>query len=74
VSDVNVSYLAIGPEVLLTLGAVVVLMVDVFRKPSPRVHAWLAALTLVLAGGVAGLQWSSATTRPAMRSILRVMP
>ena len=30
-SDVNVSYLAIGPEVLLTLGAVVVLMVDVTK-------------------------------------------
>ncbi len=61
-SDVNVSYLAIGPEVLLTLGAVVVLMVDVFRKPSPRVHAWLAALTLALAGVAVGFQWSSAST------------
>ncbi len=61
-SSVNVSYLAIGPEILLTLGAVVVLMVDVFRKPSPRVHAWLAAVTLVLAGVAAGFQWSSATT------------
>lgn len=56
---VNVSYLAVGPEIILTLGAVIVLMVDVFRKPGPRVHAWIAAATLVLAGVVAGLQWTA---------------
>jgi len=61
VSSVNVSYLAIGPEIILTLGAVVVLMVDVFRKPSPRVHAWLASMTLALAGVAVGFQWASAS-------------
>lgn len=60
-SNVTVSYLAIGPEIILTLGAVVVLMVDVFRKPSPRVHAWLAAATLALAGVAVGFQWASAS-------------
>jgi len=68
VSDVNVSYLAIGPELILTLGAVVVLMIDVFRKPSPRVHAWIAGFTLVLAGVAAGFQWSSVASDGASLS------
>ena len=54
---VNVSYLAVGPEILLTLGAVLVLMIDVFRKPSARVHAWLVAATMLAATVVTWFQW-----------------
>src|SRR5665811_2098387 len=36
-------------------------MVDVFRKPSARVHAWIASATLVLAGVAVGFQWASAS-------------
>ena len=46
---VNVSYLAVGPEIILTLGAVLVLMIDVFRQPPARVHAWLVSVTLLAA-------------------------
>ncbi len=53
----QISWLAIGPEIVLTAGAVVVLLVDVFRQPSHRVHAVLAALTLGGAGGTAWVLW-----------------
>ncbi len=53
----TVSYLAVGPEILLTVGAVLVLMIDVFRKPSARVHAWLVAATLLAATVVTWFQW-----------------
>ena len=46
----DVSYLSIGPEILLVIGAVVVLMVDVFARPSPRVHGWIAAVTYLAVG------------------------
>ncbi len=54
---VNVSYLAVGPEILLTLGAVLVLMIDVFRRPSARVHAWLVAATMLATTVVTWFQW-----------------
>jgi NADH-quinone oxidoreductase subunit N len=54
---VNVSYLAVGPEIILTLGAVIVLMLDVFRKPSARVHAWIVAGVILAATVVTWFQW-----------------
>ena len=56
-SALNVSYLAIGPEILLALGAAVILMVDVFYKPRHVVHAGLVFSTLVLATATAILQY-----------------
>ena len=53
----DVSYLAIAPEMLLVVGAVVVLMVDVFVQPSPRVHGWIAALTFLAVAVAIGGQW-----------------
>ena len=53
----DVSYLAIAPEMLLVLGAVTVLMVDVFARPSPRVHGWLAAVTYLAVAVAIGGQW-----------------
>ena len=56
-SALNVSYLAIGPELLLALGAAVILMVDVFYKPRHVVHAGLVFSTLILATATAILQY-----------------
>lgn len=53
----GVSYLAIAPEIILTLGAVVVLMVDVFARPSARVHGWLVSLTYAATAVAIGFQW-----------------
>lgn len=54
----DVSYLSIAPEMVLVLGAVAVLMVDVFAKPPSRVHGWLAALTYLGAAAVIAWQWA----------------
>ncbi|MDE0168259.1 MAG: NADH-quinone oxidoreductase subunit N [bacterium] len=53
----DVSYLAIAPELLLLVGAVAVLMVDVFLHPQPRVHGWIAAVTFAAVGVAIGGQW-----------------
>lgn len=53
----DVSYLAIAPEMLLLVGAVAVLMVDVFAHPRPRVHGWIAAATFVAVAVAVGAQW-----------------
>ena len=53
----DVSYLAIAPEMLLLVGAVAVLMVDVFVHPQPRVHGWIAFLTLLAVALAIGAQW-----------------
>ena len=53
----DVSYLAVGPEILLVIGAVAVLMVDVFARPSPRIHAWIAAATYLAVAAAIGGQW-----------------
>ena len=51
------SYLSIAPEMILVFSAVVVLMVDVFANPRPRVHAWIVTGTYVAAAvGIVG-QW-----------------
>ena len=58
----GVSYLAVAPEIILTLGAVLVLMIDVFRKPSARFHAWLVAATMIAATVLTWFQWDRVST------------
>ena len=53
----DVSYLAIAPELLLLVGAVAVLMVDVFARPKPRIHGWITAVTFLAVAVVIGAQW-----------------
>ncbi len=53
----GVSYLAIGPELVLAFGAALILMVDVFFKPRHTVHAGIVFSTLVLAAATAILQY-----------------
>ena len=53
----DVSYLAIAPEILLLVGAVAVLMVDVFAHPPPRVHGWITAVTYLAVAVAIGGQW-----------------
>ena len=48
----GVSFLAVGPEIALGLGAVLILLIDVARNPGPRVHAGLVALSLAAAAGL----------------------
>ncbi len=54
---IDVSYLSAAPEMMLVLGAVAVLMVDVFAKPPPRVHGWITAAAYLAAGASIVLQW-----------------
>ena len=56
----EISWLAIAPELILALGAVAVLLVDVQWKPRPRVHGYIAAITIVLAAGLTAFQWTTA--------------
>lgn len=56
----EVSWLAIGPDLVLALGAALVLLVEVQWKPPPRVHGRLVAATLALATGLAVVQWVEA--------------
>ncbi len=53
----GVAYLAVAPETILAVGAVVVLMVDVFARPSLRVHGRLVAVTYALGAAAVVLQW-----------------
>jgi NADH-quinone oxidoreductase subunit N len=53
----DISFLAIGPAVVLVLGAIAVLMIDVFSAPPARVHGVIVAFTLAVAGGLAWFQW-----------------
>ena len=57
----GVSFLAIGPEIALGLGAVLILLIDVARNPGPRVHAGLVALSLAAAAGLT--IWQGLTVR-----------
>ena len=54
-------YLAIAPAVVFVVGAIVVLMVDVFWSPGARVHAWIVTITVILAGLLTWLQWNDLT-------------
>ncbi|MDH5372689.1 MAG: hypothetical protein OEX97_07065, partial [Acidimicrobiia bacterium] len=56
-ASLNVSYLAIGPELILAVGAALILMIDVFFKPRHSVHAAVVFSTMVLATATAILQY-----------------
>ncbi len=62
---IEISYLAVAPPAILVLGAVVVLMVDVFAAPRARVHAVIVALTLVAASVMTWIQWDDVTQNGA---------
>lgn len=56
-STLSISYLSIGPELILAAGAALVLMIEVFFKPRPVVHAGLVFTTLVMATATAIVQY-----------------
>ena len=58
----SASYLSIGPEILLILGAVVVLMVDVFADPRPRIHVWIVSGTYLAVAVAIVAQWHRVST------------
>jgi NADH-quinone oxidoreductase subunit N len=45
----DLAYLSVATEIALVLGAVVVLMIDVFRAPSARVHGFVVGAVLLIA-------------------------
>ena len=61
-----ISPLAIGPEIILALGAALVLMLDVTLKPSHRLHALAAGSSLFIAGLLAVRQWAELASGPAL--------
>ncbi len=61
-----ISPLAIGPEIILTVAAALVLMLDVTIKPSARLHATVAGSALFVAGLVAVRQWAELAGGPAL--------
>jgi NADH-quinone oxidoreductase subunit N len=56
----EVSWIAIAPDLILALGAVVVLLVDVQWKPASRVLGFVTGYTLLLATGFTVIQWALA--------------
>jgi NADH-quinone oxidoreductase subunit N len=56
----EVSWIAIGPDIALALGAAAVLLVEVQWKPRARVLGYLTAAALAIAAGLSVLQWLSA--------------
>jgi NADH-quinone oxidoreductase subunit N len=54
----DISWIAIAPELVLALGAAVVLLVEVQWKPGSKVMGWIAASTLFLAMAFTSLQWA----------------
>ncbi len=64
---IRVSYLAIGPESLLAIGAVLILLLDAIRKPTSRTVAVVTALVVTAAAAVTWLQWDRvAETGPTL--------
>ena len=53
----NVDALAIAPEIAVTVAVVLLLMIEVSRKPSARVWAWIAGLGVASATGLSVAQW-----------------
>lgn len=53
----SVSWMAIAPELVLTIGAAAVLLVDVQWKPRVRTLGWLTGATLAVAAGFGVRQW-----------------
>lgn len=58
----EISWIAIAPELVLAVGAALVLLVEVQWKPAVRVLGWIVALTLVIAAGFTIVQWGEAAT------------
>jgi NADH-quinone oxidoreductase subunit N len=54
------SFLAVAPEVVLTIGALLVLLVDITFSPRPRWWGIIAAVSLFVALLFAGVQWQEA--------------
>ncbi len=53
----DLSYLSVATEIVLVLGAVLVLMIDVFKAPSVKVHGVLVGGILLVATGFTFWQW-----------------
>jgi NADH-quinone oxidoreductase subunit N len=53
----EVSWIAIGPDIALALGAAAVLLVEVQWKPRALVLGYVTAAALVIAAGLSVLQW-----------------
>ena len=63
----EISYLAIGPVIALTLGVVAILLVEVSFKPSTSWLATIAAGSLLAGFVLAVLQWVEAADDPIIR-------
>jgi NADH-quinone oxidoreductase subunit N len=64
VTTPDIAWLAIAPELVLAVGAALVLLVEVQWKPATRVLGWVAAVSLVAALGLTVWQWTVATGSP----------
>jgi NADH-quinone oxidoreductase subunit N len=53
----DISWIAIGPDLVLAVGAATVLLVDVQWKPRPRVLGAVVGATLLAAVGLSVIQW-----------------
>lgn len=56
----DISWLAILPELILGVGAAIVLLVEVQWKPSIKVLGWAVGYVLLFAGAMTWVQWVSA--------------
>jgi NADH-quinone oxidoreductase subunit N len=61
----EISWIAIAPDLILAVGAALVLLVDVQWKPPPRVWGWVVGATLAVAVGFTVLQWLEGTDAAA---------
>ncbi len=61
---VNALYVALGPVIALTLGVVILLMVEVTVRPPARVWRLIAFGSLIAAFILAIVQWADAATNP----------
>ena len=55
----EISWLAIAPDLVLAIGAALVLLVDVQWKPAPRVHAWVTGVIVTVTTGLVLAQWAA---------------
>nr|NIS44375.1 hypothetical protein [Desulfuromonadales bacterium] len=63
----DISYLAVGPVIALTVGVVVILLVAVTVKTDDRVLGLVAAASLLAAFVLGVLQWAEASDDPTTR-------
>lgn len=57
----QISWLAIAPELILAVGAALVLLVEVQWKPPTRVLGWITAASLGIAAALTWAQWIAAS-------------